>query len=69
MLLHVNNVAFMIPVYVILVYFVSEQDECELMGAYLTEVETVDENTWLMTTFLQPMVNTGTVFSKSSICK
>lgn len=45
------------------------QDECEQMGAYLTEVETVDENTWLTTTFLHPIVNTGTVFSKSIICK
>lgn len=69
MLMHVKYVAFMIPVYLLLIFFVSMQDECEQMGAYLTEVETVDENTWLMTTFLQPMVNTGTVFSKSSICK
>lgn len=45
MLMHVKYVAFMIPVYLLLIFFVSMQDECEQMGAYLTEVETVDENT------------------------
>lgn len=69
MLMHVKYVAFMIPVYLLLIFFVSMQDECEQMGAYLTEVKTVDENTWLTTTFLHPIVNTGTVFSKSIICK
>lgn len=69
MLMHVKYVAFMIPVYLLLIFFVSMQDECEQMGAYLTEVETVDENTWLTTTFLHPIVNTGTVFSKSNIFK
>lgn len=54
MLMHVKYVAFMIPVYLLLIFFVSMQDECEQMGAYLTEVETVDENTWLTTTFYQP---------------
>lgn len=51
MLLYVNNVVFMIFVYVILVYFVFVQDECELMGVYLMEVEIVDENMWLMIIF------------------
>lgn len=41
------------------------QVECQQIGAYLTEVETVDENTWLTTTFLPPAADTGTVFSKS----
>lgn len=58
----------MIPVYILSFHVVFMQVECELMGAYLAEVETVDENTWLTTTFLQPMVNTGTVFSKSINC-
>lgn len=51
MLLYVNNVVFMIFVYVFLVYFVFVQDECELMGVYLMEVEIVDENMWLKIIF------------------
>lgn len=33
--------------------------ECQEIGAYLTEVETKDENTWLTTTFLPPAADTA----------
>lgn len=38
------------------------QFECQQIGAYLTEVETEDENTWLTTTFLPAAAITGTGF-------
>lgn len=41
------------------------QFECQQIVAYLTEVETEDENTWLTTTFLPPADILGTIFQKA----